>query len=205
MTGRSPAPLRTGEAVTLVSMVVTVHPDPAAELLVGFLNTAHIPDQEWLTGDSGSEWLASVPAPAGMPPMRGRGRRPDEAALERLHALREAVRARTRRRTADGPTPAAAVADVPLTLRLGGNADEPASLVPAEDSAEARAVAALAQALITAAATGSFSRVKTCANPDCQWAFFDESRNASRRWCLIDGCGNRAKNRTYRARLAASS
>jgi len=47
---------------------------------------------------------------------------------------------------------------------------------------------------------GSWSRLKVCANPECQWAFFDRSRNQQGSWCNMAVCGNRLKNRELRAR-----
>jgi predicted RNA-binding Zn ribbon-like protein len=47
---------------------------------------------------------------------------------------------------------------------------------------------------------GSWSRLKMCANPDCQWVFFDRSRNQQGSWCSMAVCGNRLKNRELRAR-----
>ncbi len=50
-------------------------------------------------------------------------------------------------------------------------------------------------------------RVGECADDrGCGWLFFDTSRNRSRRWCGMEGCGNRAKARRHyeRARKAAS-
>lgn len=47
---------------------------------------------------------------------------------------------------------------------------------------------------------GSWSRLKICANPDCQWAFYDRSRNQQGNWCDMAVCGNRLKNRQLRAR-----
>lgn len=44
------------------------------------------------------------------------------------------------------------------------------------------------------------SRLKVCAADDCGWLFIDDSRNASRRWCDMKECGNRAKVRRFRAR-----
>jgi predicted RNA-binding Zn ribbon-like protein len=49
---------------------------------------------------------------------------------------------------------------------------------------------------------GAWSRVKACAADDCQWAFYDTSRNRSRTWCSMDVCGNREKTRRYRGRKA---
>jgi predicted RNA-binding Zn ribbon-like protein len=47
---------------------------------------------------------------------------------------------------------------------------------------------------------GTWSRLKMCANPDCQWVFYDRSRNQQGSWCDMAACGNRLKNRQLRAR-----
>ncbi len=47
---------------------------------------------------------------------------------------------------------------------------------------------------------GTWTRLKVCANPECQWAFFDRSRNQQGSWCEMATCGNRLKNRELRAR-----
>jgi predicted RNA-binding Zn ribbon-like protein len=47
-------------------------------------------------------------------------------------------------------------------------------------------------------------RLKFCAADDCGWIFVDRSRNASRRWCDMADCGNRAKVRRYRERQRTS-
>jgi predicted RNA-binding Zn ribbon-like protein len=47
---------------------------------------------------------------------------------------------------------------------------------------------------------GTWERLKVCANPDCQWAFYDRSRNQQGSWCEMAVCGNRLKNRQLRAR-----
>ena len=44
------------------------------------------------------------------------------------------------------------------------------------------------------------TRIKLCDNDTCRWAFIDESRNNSRRWCSSAHCGNVAKVRAHRAR-----
>jgi predicted RNA-binding Zn ribbon-like protein len=42
------------------------------------------------------------------------------------------------------------------------------------------------------------SRVGQCADDrGCGWLFFDTSKNRSRRWCDINDCGNRAKQRRH--------
>jgi predicted RNA-binding Zn ribbon-like protein len=62
---------------------------------------------------------------------------------------------------------------------------------------------ALARLLIPVAdglGDGSWQRVKACRSPDCQWAFYDRSRNHSGVWCDMAICGNRTKVRAYRDR-----
>lgn len=44
------------------------------------------------------------------------------------------------------------------------------------------------------------SRIKICANTDCRWIFYDESKSHSRRWCDDATCGNLMKVRRFRAR-----
>lgn len=50
--------------------------------------------------------------------------------------------------------------------------------------------------------TDRLRRVRQCPAHDCGWLFLDTSKNGSRRWCRMDGCGAKAKMRRYRARLA---
>jgi predicted RNA-binding Zn ribbon-like protein len=49
---------------------------------------------------------------------------------------------------------------------------------------------------------GSFERLQECASETCGWFFLDQTKNHSRRWCAMSGCGNRHKVRRYRDRLA---
>jgi len=56
----------------------------------------------------------------------------------------------------------------------------------------------LVAAAVTAMLDGSWQRLKACRN--CRWAFFDESKNRSARWCSMALCGNRLKTRAYRSR-----
>jgi predicted RNA-binding Zn ribbon-like protein len=46
-------------------------------------------------------------------------------------------------------------------------------------------------------------RVRECAAEDCALLFVDTSRPGRRRWCSMQGCGNRAKTTTYRRRQAS--
>jgi predicted RNA-binding Zn ribbon-like protein len=53
-------------------------------------------------------------------------------------------------------------------------------------------------------AQGNWSRLRLCANEVCGAAFYDTSRNRSRRWHSYEYCGNRANVAAYRARSAGS-
>jgi predicted RNA-binding Zn ribbon-like protein len=44
---------------------------------------------------------------------------------------------------------------------------------------------------------GTWSRLKICPGHDCDWAFFDHSRNQTGRWCSMSVCGGRAKARSH--------
>ncbi len=48
------------------------------------------------------------------------------------------------------------------------------------------------------------SRIKQCVGDHCGWLFFDTTKNKQRRWCEMEVCGNRAKQKAHRARIAAA-
>ncbi len=64
------------------------------------------------------------------------------------------------------------------------------------DASLGRIVAIVAQSM----AEGTWPRLKACLADDCQWAFYDHTRNHSGRWCNMAVCGNRTKVRAFRAR-----
>ncbi|MFW6084226.1 MAG: CGNR zinc finger domain-containing protein [Gemmatimonadota bacterium] len=67
-------------------------------------------------------------------------------------------------------------------------------------AATRRIVGGLARSAADLLTTGELARVKICDAHDCGWFFVDVSRNKSRRWCDMAGCGNRAKAQRYRER-----
>ncbi|TDD69427.1 zf-CGNR multi-domain protein [Jiangella aurantiaca] len=56
-----------------------------------------------------------------------------------------------------------------------------------------------------AMADRTWSRLKVCVNDTCRWAFYDASRARSGKWCSMQVCGNRAKQRAWRDRRAEST
>ena len=51
----------------------------------------------------------------------------------------------------------------------------------------------VAQAAVELLSSEELRRVKEC--PNCGWLFVDVSKNHSRRWCSMEGCGSRVKAR----------
>jgi predicted RNA-binding Zn ribbon-like protein len=47
---------------------------------------------------------------------------------------------------------------------------------------------------------GQLHRVRECADEHCSVLFMDASRPGKRRWCTMDGCGNKGKKAAYRMR-----
>ncbi len=62
----------------------------------------------------------------------------------------------------------------------------------------------VALSALTLLTQDDLSRIKQCAGDHCGWLFFDTTKNKSRRWCEMEVCGNRAKQRRHlsRARVA---
>lgn len=83
-----------------------------------------------------------------------------------------------------------------LPLRMVGSEDGLAPCGSGIQGGLAEIVAAVAKARIR----GTWPRLKICPADDCRWAFYDASRNRSRRWCSMEVCGNRNKVRAFRDR-----
>ncbi|MCG5439108.1 CGNR zinc finger domain-containing protein [Micromonospora foliorum] len=65
-------------------------------------------------------------------------------------------------------------------------------------------VGGITQHVATIIAEGNWSRLRLCANEVCRAAFYDTTRNRSRRWHSYGYCGNRTNVAAHRARSAAS-
>ena len=62
------------------------------------------------------------------------------------------------------------------------------------------ALGPIALAAVELFTEGDFSRIKECGGHACGWLFYDASKNNRRRWCEMEVCGNRAKQRRLAAR-----
>jgi len=126
------------------------------------------------------------------------GDRISETDAARLRELREAIRALVIAN--QGSRPPAAATDViraaSRTARLHVAVDDSGeSALEPEAGGVAGAVATLLGILHEAQLSGHWSRLKACRQ--CEYAFFDRSKNRSAAWCAMSICGNRTKNRAY--------
>lgn len=74
------------------------------------------------------------------------------------------------------------------------------SWTPQESAVEA-VLGPIALSALTTLTQADLSRVKQCPGDKCGWLFFDTTKNKSRRWCEMEVCGNRAKQRRHSARI----
>jgi predicted RNA-binding Zn ribbon-like protein len=89
-------------------------------------------------------------------------------------------------------------------VRVSFSAAAEPTLAPAGDGVDA-ALARLLAIVGTAVADGTWERLKACPREDCEWAFYDRTKNRSGRWCRMDQCGNLAKARAFRERRRGHS
>lgn len=172
-------------------------PAPMPLLLVqGFLNTRDLEDATDVLDvpETAREWLidAGLLDPAAHPTV---------AELELARGVRESVRSVLRgdREAEDRLAPLRAVSDARLArLKVGDG-----GAIELENPRRVDLGDALFELLLIihhAQEDGTWARLKICANDECQWAFFDRSRNQQGNWCDMAVCGNRLKNRELRAR-----
>jgi predicted RNA-binding Zn ribbon-like protein len=57
------------------------------------------------------------------------------------------------------------------------------------------ALGPIALAAVRLFTEGDFHRIRECGGHACGWLFYDCSKNNRRRWCEMEVCGNRAKQR----------
>ena len=65
------------------------------------------------------------------------------------------------------------------------------------------ALGPIALAAVKLFTEGDLHRIRECDGHACGWLFYDRSKNNRRRWCEMEVCGNRAKQRRLAARRRA--
>ena len=171
------------------------------ELLQRFINSHNHdfpPDWDRIgTGGEGPGVAAGEAAVAGRP---GLGRPTRRACAS---SGRRSGRSRSRTRAATDAAAAASSARAAAPLSVAIDDAGRTALEPARGGVDG-AVATLLGILHEAQLSGDWSRMKGCRQ--CEYAFFDRSKNRSAAWCAMSICGNRTKNRAYyrRRRSAAA-
>lgn len=152
-------------------------PEGQSRLLLDFLNTRDLEaGTDTLDTTAGYHaWLVDH----GLPPRGDCGP---------ARAVRDALRAAA---AGDGSL-GAALGGVPLSAAL--EADGHPVLVSPDPLGHILVVT------LALAGDGRWRRIRLCPAGDCEWAFYDRSKNRSRQWCSMSICGNRTKGRAFRAR-----
>ncbi len=122
-----------------------------------------------------------------------------DAALRLRAGLRRALELNHDGTQSALPELAEVLAGLPVTLTWTPEG----TALTTTDASVRGGLARIAIAAHEAAAAGIWWRLKICAWDECEWAFYDHSKNRSRHWCEY-GCGNKVKTRAYRARRAAA-
>jgi hypothetical protein len=158
-------------------MLVSMSWPADVDLLVDFLNSIDVETGEEDFGDDAScaAWFAAHGLPT------------DGLAIDQVRSVRGTLRA-----AADGDTsPAEALTEVPLHVDVVDGVPTLTSTHP---------LGPLVATAVRLAHEGRWERLKLCDMHTCRYAFYDESRNRSGRWCTMRVCGNRAKTRAFRER-----
>ena len=168
------------------------------EVLRSFVNTHDLEDRtdDIETPEALRDWLAARGLIA-------KTERLDEDDVRQARSVREAIRALLLANNGFDLDPraletlnnAARSAEVVVSF---GDAGTP-QLSPVRPGFQG-ALGRLLGVAFRAMANGTWERLKACPAHDCEWAFYDASKNRSGTWCNMAVCGNRAKARSYRER-----
>ncbi|HEX5224957.1 MAG TPA: CGNR zinc finger domain-containing protein [Solirubrobacteraceae bacterium] len=173
-------------------------PPNGLALVIDFVNTFDREEETDELADtrSATAWLEDRGLlPAGHAEIGARDR-------ERAVSLREALRAMLLANNGAEPSAEAAL-ELERTAgagELGVHFDVGGASLVASAGGVPGALASLLAPVAHAMRDGTWVRVKACRADDCEWAFYDRSRNRSGVWCDMAVCGNREKVRTYRRR-----
>lgn len=169
-------------------------------LVQAFINTNDLDRGEDRLGTTGAarDWFVSCG-------LLGDGARVGPRDLDRIITVREALRALLAVDYSSAPGVRTSeleevAASAKLTLRFilaDGIYLEPRS--PGLPGA----LGALLVICHESAVDGTWFRLKACRNDECQWVFFDQSRNRASKWCRPEICGNRMRARAHRLRQAS--
>jgi predicted RNA-binding Zn ribbon-like protein len=153
----------------------------------------------------GNEWLGTVAELRAWLVANGLGshaRGLRHADIRRVQKIREGLRAlliaNNLRAAPDGArTEALSALAHDASLSVAVREDGRLELVPNASGIDG-AIAEILATAVVAGIDGTWPRLKAC--PNCNWAFYDRSKNRSASWCSMALCGNRLKTKNYRRR-----
>ena len=129
----------------------------------------------------------------------------DEEGWRRLVELRDAVRALVAAEPGAAEQVTRVAARHPVRVSVAAGPGGPRTgLAPAGTRPEGRVAAVVLGALQAAIEDGRIARLRICERAECQWVYYDSTKNRSGRWCSSDPCGDVMKARAYRARQSAA-
>ena len=157
------------------------------------------------------DWLshANALSPESEQRLRAEAARPDLAAelIERALSLRAAIHGVGAAIGRGEPPPAASLAGLAdHYTRSISRAVLATDVGPCRcrwhvgDAPVEPALGPIALAAVELFTAGDFGRIKECGGRACGWLFYDVSKNNRRRWCEMEVCGNRAKQKRFAAR-----
>jgi predicted RNA-binding Zn ribbon-like protein len=165
--------------------------------VVDLLNTIDLEDGTDQLADKAtfSAWLAGRIG-------AGPARRATVRDLENARAIRDALRALAAYNSGEPlaenivASGSAALGELPINVQFVADG----SAVAVGGKGVERYFGEIVASYARAQEQRRWERVKLCASPDCRWAYWDSSKNESRRWCAMGVCGSRSKMRAYRRR-----
>lgn len=168
------------------------------KLVQDFVNTTDLESSEddWTDPGAFSKWAAENGLPAAT--------ETSDADLVWAREVREALRVTIEVNNGHEPDPSAArileEAGERARFSMCFDPECSARLEPKASGVDATIGAVLVE-VYKAMENGTWSRMKACGRDSCRWAFYDNARNRSAKWCSMATCGNREKAKSYRARI----
>jgi predicted RNA-binding Zn ribbon-like protein len=165
------------------------------DLVRQFENTVDLPD--------GPDRLDSVEQASAWCRAHGLAPVKNEGHFRLLRAFREALRDVLYANNGEGDSEAAWAGLRPFMasahLSLEVNPDQGLELRPVSPE-DAGPIASLLAIVYEAQVRGTWPRLRACRKASCRFAYFDQTKNASRAWCSMATCGNQAKAQRRRER-----
>ena len=168
-------------------------------LVQALVNTVELPDGTDRLDDStdARSWLVDTSLLAPQAELT-------DADLDLVRAVREALREMLVHNAGGPPPNKSAIATLRAVAARGTVqttlSDDGEVLLTTDGDTVSDRLVQLLLAIRDAQRDGSWAMLTAGANDECQWAFYDKSRNHGGTWCEMATCGNKLKNRAFRAR-----